>query len=179
MTRTKFSIALVASGALIALSSPVSADDEQDGASAQAASEAPQNDPEAARQERQAGGGHSKMVFMKTYDTNEDGQVSLGEFVVKREAGYSRRDADRNGSLSKAEYVGEFVSRMDEREEKYSDEMRERQIKAANFRFGFMDADENEIMTAAEFHDSGTRIFKRLDTNEDGFINAMDTAESF
>ena len=45
--------------------------------------------------------------------------------------------------------------------------------------FGFIDTDENEIMTAAEFHASGIRMFKRLDSNEDGYINAQDTADSF
>ena len=73
---------------------------------------APQNDPAAVERSRRVGG-HSKTVFVKTYDTNKDGQVSIGEFMIKREQGYARRDADGNGSLTKAEYVGEFFKRME------------------------------------------------------------------
>ena len=139
---------------------------------------APQDDPEAAERERRVGG-HSKTAFVISYVTIFDGQGSIGEFIVKREQGYARRDADGNGSLTKAEYVGDFTARMDARQVNFTVENRERQVEAANFRFGFMDTDENEIMTAAEFHASGMRMFKRLDSNEDGYINDQDSAESF
>ena len=179
MTHTTRIAALLASSMALTLAIPASAQDQDSDDSAGEETAAPQSDPQAIAAARRRGGGHSKMAFMKAYDTNEDGQVSIGEFYTKREAGYARRDADGNGSLTKAEYVGEFEARMKANDVVIAEENRERQIQAANFRFGFMDADENEIMTAAEFHASGARMFKRLDSNEDGYINDKDTAESF
>lgn len=152
--------------------------DEPAGDADVSTSAAPQNDPEAAERERRVGG-HSKTAFVKTYDTNADGQVSIGEFMVEREASYARTDADGDGSLTQAEYVGDFTERMDASELTFAVEDRQRQVDAANVRFGFMDTDENTVMTAAEFHASGMRMFKRLDTNEDGFVNDKDTADSF
>ncbi|MEM1133815.1 MAG: hypothetical protein AAGH53_12855 [Pseudomonadota bacterium] len=177
MTKGAKVAAFMAAGTLLAAASPIWAGEPEDGQNTDA-QVAPQDDPEAQERERRVGG-HSKGAFVKTYDTNADGQVSIGEFMVKREQGYARRDADGNGSLTKAEYVGDFTARMDAREVKFTVENRDRQVKAANFRFGFMDTDENEIMSAAEFHASGMRMFKRLDTNEDGYINEKDTADSF
>ncbi|MEM9085030.1 MAG: hypothetical protein AAGB23_03800 [Pseudomonadota bacterium] len=180
--------AIVLAGAAFSMTAPtLAAEPEQDAdytasqtAEAQTTQAvfAPQDDPEAAERERRVGG-HSKTAFVKTYDTNEDGQVSIGEFMVKREQGYARRDADGNGSLTKEEYVGDFFKRMEARQVNFTVENKERQMKAADFRFGFMDTDENEIMTAAEFHASGMRMFKRLDSNEDGYINGQDSADSF
>ena len=172
--------AVVLAGAAFSMTAPtLAAEPEQDADyTASQAVFAPQDNPEAAERERRVGG-HSKTAFVKTYDTNEDGQVSIGEFMVKREEGYARRDADGNGSLTKAEYVGDFFKRMEARQVNFTVENKERQMKAADFRFGFMDTDENEIMTAAEFHASGMRMFKRLDSNEDGYINDQDSADSF
>lgn len=180
--------AFILTGAAFALSAPALASEPEQDTNYDAAQTteakvtpavlAPQDDPEAVERSRRVGG-HSKTAFVKSYDTNEDGQVSIGEFMVKREQGYARRDADGNGSLTKAEYVGDFFKRMEARQVNFTVESKERQMKAADFRFGFMDTDENEIMTAAEFHASGMRMFKRLDTNEDGYINAQDTADSF
>jgi len=163
--------------AVICTAGPAAADEPTEDLDS-SANVAPQEDPEAAERERRAGG-HSKTAFVKTYDTNGDGQVSIGEFMVEREATYARTDADGDGSLTKAEYVGDFTERMDASKLTFAVEDRQRQIDAADFRFGFMDTDENTVMTAAEFHASGMRMFKRLDTNEDGFVNGKDTADSF
>lgn len=163
----------------LCLVSPAMADDQiSTGSMETDDSLAPQDDPEAAERERRVGG-HSKTAFVKTYDINGDGRVSIGEFMMEREATYARTDADGDGSLTQDEYVGDFAKRMDASELSFDVGDRQRQIDAANFRFGFMDTDENEIMTAAEFHASGMRTFKRLDTNEDGSVNGQDTADSF
>lgn len=176
MKNTKVAVRLV-SGLILAAASPAAADERTDTAAAQPDG-APQADSQAAARERRTGG-HSKAAFLKTHDVNGDGRVSLGEFVMKREADFIRTDADGNGALTKAEYVGEFTARMDAAGLRFAVDNRDRQISAANVRFGFMDSDENGIMTAMEFHDSGQRIFRRLDTNEDGFVDQNDTADSF
>ncbi|KPP92931.1 hypothetical protein [Erythrobacter sp. HL-111] len=178
MTRVAIAGTFFAAG-LLCLAGPAMAD-EPDGETGTdtGASTAPQDNPEASERERRVGG-HSKTAFVKTYDTNGDGQVSIGEFMMAREASYAKTDMDGDGSLTSKEYVGEFTERMDASELTFAVEDRQRQIDAAEFRFGFMDTDENGIMTAAEFHESGMRMFKRLDTNEDGFVNESDTADSF
>lgn len=178
MTNTIRCILFLACVLVLGASTPAVADDpvRQNDSSAIAA--APQDDLVAAERERRTGG-HSKTAFMKTYDTNGDRRVSIGEFMMDRERSYAGTDADGNGSLSRAEYVGEFEARMDSGDVAFQIGDRERQIEAAGVRFGFMDSDENEIMTAAEYHASGMRMFKRLDTNDNGFVDARDTADSF
>lgn len=118
---------------------------------------------------------HSKGGFVRSYDTDGDGQVSQAEFLAEREKGYNLRDADGNGTLVEEEYVGEYVVRMDKR----MAERRAGGIKQAHVRFNILDGNEDKVMTLAEFHDSGSRMFSRLDSNEDGIVNDQDTAESF
>lgn len=178
MTNTNRCTPLLACVLVLGVSTPAVADDPVRRNDSSAIVAAPQDDPVAAERERRTGG-HSKTALMNTYDTNGDRRVSIGEFMIERERSYAGTDADGNGSLSRAEYVGEFEARMDAGDVAFEIGDRERQIEAAGVRFGFMDSDENEIMTAAEYHVSGMRMFKRLGTNEDGFVDARDTAESF
>lgn len=118
---------------------------------------------------------HSKGAFVKSYDANEDGVVSKAEFMASRKEGYDLRDSDGNGTLVESEYVGEYIKRLD----RSLKERRMSSIRQAYVRFDVLDTDENKEMTLAEFNDSGIRMFKRLDTNEDGVVNAEDSAEHF
>lgn len=118
---------------------------------------------------------HSKGAFVESYDANGDGVVSKAEFMASRKDGYDLRDADGDGTLIEAEYVGEYIKRLD-RELK---ERRMSSIRQAYVRFDVLDTDENKEMTLEEFNDSGLRMFKRLDTNEDGVVNEEDSAEHF
>ena len=119
--------------------------------------------------------GHSKSGFMETYDLDGDGQVTEAEFMTEREQGYLRRDADGDGAVHAEEYVAEYEGRLqDQMEDTYT-----RQIEQAYVRFGVLDSDDDEVMTLSEFHASGTRIFSRLDSNGDGFVNAEDTSDRY
>ena len=119
--------------------------------------------------------GHGKQSFMEKYDTDGDGTVSEAEFIAERNVGYDRRDADSDGVLYQEEYVSEYEVRLLQQ----LAEERERQIKAANFRFTVMDTDDDELMTRDEFHASGSRMFNRLDTDKNGIVDENDTTESF
>ena len=120
-------------------------------------------------------GGHSKGGFMDRYDTNGDGAVGYDEFMAERKVGYDRRDADSDGAVYEDEYVAEYEVRLEEQMK----EQKERSINQAYVRFGFLDSDDDEIMTLDEFNASGERMFTRLDSNEDGVVNDEDTAERF
>ncbi|MEM6626804.1 MAG: hypothetical protein AAF719_08880 [Pseudomonadota bacterium] len=120
-------------------------------------------------------GGHSKVRFVERYDDDGDGAVAIEEFMAAREAGYNDRDFNGDGAVHVDEYVSEYEARL----EQELAEQHERQVKQAHVRFGFLDSDDDEVMTLEEFHASGDRMFTRLDTNGDGVVNDEDTAESF
>jgi hypothetical protein len=119
--------------------------------------------------------GHGKAEFLRTYDADLDGVVSRGEFDAQRGQAYARTDSNRDGSLSEAEYVGEYTTRLDAE----LAATRTRQLNQAHVRFGVMDADHNERMTRAEYDASGARNFTRLDTNGDGRVDDRDTADRY
>lgn len=118
---------------------------------------------------------HSKGAFVTSYDANEDGVVSKEEFMASRKEGYDLRDSNSDGTLVEAEYVAEYIKRLD----RSLKERRASSIRQAYVRFDVLDTDENKEMTLEEFNDSGLRMFKRLDTNEDGVVNELDSAEHF
>ncbi|GGN60685.1 hypothetical protein GCM10011349_42570 [Novosphingobium indicum] len=124
---------------------------------------------------RSTAGGHSKTAFMEAYDANGDGKVSNEEFTAKRADKYKTFDLDGDGNVEEAEYVGEYQGRLD------VDLARRRamQIKQAHVRYGVLDTDEDKNMTIGEFNESGDRMFKRLDTNGDGVIDEMDSADYY
>lgn len=122
-----------------------------------------------------AGGGHSKREFLETYDANKDGKVSKEEFAAKRSADHKGLDLNENGSVSELEYVNEYTFRLD----KELAARRAGQIRQAHVRFGVLDTNKDGVLSAEEFAASGDRMFKRLDTTEDGFVDGTDTASSF
>lgn len=121
------------------------------------------------------GGGHSKREFTNTYDTNKDGKVSKQEFAAKRGDEHKGLDLNANGSVIELEYVNEYTMRLD----KELAERRGRQIRQAHVRFGVLDTNKDGVLSAAEYNESGDRMFSRLDTTEDGNVDAADTSKSF
>ena len=118
--------------------------------------------------------GHSKTEFLKTYDTNLDGKVSKAEYDAKRQADYGRTDADKDGAVTEAEYVGEYTVRLDAE----LAATRKRSLDQAKVRFGVIDADKSGKMSAAEYAGVATKTFTALDTNGDGVVDDADTAKA-
>ena len=123
---------------------------------------------------------HARDTFIKEQDQNGDGVVTKDEFAATRALQFAATDADKNGSLSKAEYVGEFKARLekrlatDTRTAEKKEEERERQMRQAEVRFGVLDSDKSGAITKAEFDYSGWRMFMHHDTNNDGVVSAAD-----
>lgn len=123
---------------------------------------------------------HARDTFIKEQDQNGDGVVTKDEFAATRALQFAATDADKNGSLSKAEYVGEFKARLekrlatDDRTPEKKEEERERQMRQADVRFGVLDSDKSGAITKAEFDYSGWRMFTHHDTNNDGVVSAAD-----
>lgn len=122
-----------------------------------------------------AGGGHSKREFLETYDANKDGKVSKEEFAIKRGADHKGLDLNENGAVNELEYINEYTLRLD----KELAARRTGQIRQAHVRFGVLDTNKDGILSAEEYAASGDRMFTRLDTTGDGFVDTTDTANSF
>lgn len=123
---------------------------------------------------------HARDTFIREQDLNGDGLVSKEEFAAGRDRQFAHIDADRNGLLSQAEYVGEFTVRLTARlaastetAEKKAEE-RTRQLRQTDVRFGVLDSDKSNGVTPAEFQYSGWRMFVTHDTNKDGVVSAAD-----
>jgi hypothetical protein len=123
---------------------------------------------------------HARDTFIKEQDQNGDGVVSKDEFAATRALQFTKTDADKNGSFSQGEYVGEFKARLekklavDDRTPEKKEEERARQMRQADVRFGVLDSDKSGAITRAEFDYSGWRMFNHHDTNNDGTVSAAD-----
>lgn len=104
---------------------------------------------------------HSVAGMLDMYDQNGDGKVDKAEYQEQRDAAFARTDLDKSGELSSDEYLNEFVDRLDRQIAK----TRTAQLKQAAVRFKALDKDNNQYISAAEFHASGERMFKRWDTD--------------
>lgn len=123
---------------------------------------------------------HARDTFIKEQDQNGDGVVTKDEYAATRALQFAATDADRNGSLSRTEYVGEFKARLekklatDARSPEKKQEERERQMRQTDIRFDVLDSDKSGAITRAEFDYSGWRMFVTHDTNNDGTVSAAD-----
>ena len=123
---------------------------------------------------------HARDTFIKEQDQNGDGVVTKDEYAATRAIQFSATDTDRNGVLSRSEYVGEFKARLekrlatDARSPEKKEEERQRQMRQADVRFDVLDSDKSGAITRAEFDYSGWRMFVTHDTNNDGTVSAAD-----
>ncbi len=122
-----------------------------------------------------AAGGHEKINFLDFYDVNGDAIVTRDEFNGQRTSDYKRIDADGNGWVNDAEYVGEFTVRLD----RQLAAMREGQIKQGHSRFKVLDKNKDGQITADEFDTTGKNLFAAFDSNKDGTVDEKDKAENF
>lgn len=92
-------------------------------------------------------------------DANGDGAVSRQEFRIARAADFRRLDADRDGTLTEAEFLGRGA-------DPESPVTRRRRA-----RFAALDADGDGRVTQPEYFEFGARQFRGRDANGDGRIS--------
>lgn len=120
---------------------------------------------------------HSVSGMLAMYDIDKDGEVSAAEYLQIRQQAFVRTDTDQDGHLSPAEYMQEFTDRVDQQIAK----TRKAQLKQAEVRFKALDKDSNGILSAAEYHQSGQRMFSRWDTDRNRLVSlteALPVAET-
>lgn len=123
---------------------------------------------------------HSIREMIKEYDLNGDQKVSRDEFDAVRKIRYLTMDSDGSGTLNKAEYVGEFESRLKkdlevEKDAEKAKEEYQRQMRQADVRFGVLDTDKDDKMTFDEYVFSGHQMFDRQDIDKDGLVTLKDS----
>lgn len=125
---------------------------------------------------------HEGSAFIKDYDANNDGQVTLSEFGAGRTARFAVTDADHDGTVSEQEYVAEYSARLESQlaasdlTESLKTEDRQRQMRQAHVRFGVLDHDKDGKMQKAEYDVSGARAFAGQDHDKNTIITAADVA---
>lgn len=135
---------------------------------AQPQAEQPQRSPEELAALRQ----RARENFFRLYDTNRDGVVTRAEYDAHRDAQFRRTDTNNDGALSEAEYVAEYEARL--RGERPVDDQFRRNIEQASRRFESIDRDRNLSISRAEYDAVAARTFSRMDTNNDGRVDASD-----
>ena len=122
---------------------------------------------------------HSITTFIEELDLNGDDKVSLAELKAGRQIGFMKADFDENGTLSEAEYVGEYEGRLMLKLSKIADpekrkEEQQRQMRQAKVRFGVLDTDKNGAIDMTEYMTSGVKMFGRQDRDKDGYVTDKD-----
>lgn len=122
---------------------------------------------------------HSTATFIEEQDLNGDGKVSLEEFKAGRALEFRKADFNEDGSLSEAEYVGEYEGRLMAKLSKIGDpekraEEQQRQMRQAKVRFGVLDTDKNGAISQKEYLASGLRMFGLHDRDKDGAVTHKD-----
>ena len=125
---------------------------------------------------------HEGSAFIRDFDADRDGQVTLAEFGGARHARFKATDANGDGTVSEEEYLNEYRARLEQQlaasdlaEEKKTEE-RQRQIRQTHVRFGVLDTDKDGKMTEAEYNASGARAFAEQDDDKNGIVTAADVA---
>ena len=119
---------------------------------------------------------HEHSAFITDYDLDKDGKVTVAEFKTARDQRFAAMDANKDGFVDETEYVGEYQGRLtvqlaastESSERKAEEEVR--QIRQAHVRFGVLDKDKDQKMSAEEFAASGARAFAEQDGDGDGVV---------
>lgn len=105
------------------------------------------------------GGGRGFEQLIKSFDANDDGDVTQEEIISVRQENLTEFDANNDGSLDLSEYEALWL-----------DAMRERMVD----RFQSHDDDGDGLVTLEEFNEKFVGLVERRDRNDDGVLNAED-----
>ncbi len=105
---------------------------------------------------------HDLAGMLAMYDQNQDQAVSKTEYLAQRDASFAKTDVDHNGNLSSAEYLDEFVDRLDQQVAR----VRAAQLQQATVRFASLDRNHDQWLSEAEYQQSGLRTFSRWDSDQ-------------
>lgn len=94
-------------------------------------------------------------IFFKRLDTNNDGNITVNEFMRWRQAQFRRLDANNDGSLSRLEVATG--------KKKFDQKLLEK--------FYVNDTDRDQTLSRTEFQEASRRKFLKLDANRDGNLS--------
>ena len=100
-------------------------------------------------------------VFQKQ-DTNNDGKISLNEFLIFREAQFNRLDGNNDGSLTWFE-VSAGRKRFDRK---------------LLENFDLIDSNQDKTLSKGEFLAAARRKFLHMDENRDGYLSGTEIQDA-
>jgi adenylate cyclase len=99
--------------------------------------------------------------FFRTLDTNNDGKISLSEFMTWRDGQFESLDTNKDGSLSRAEILAGKT----------------RFARLIMQNFDLIDSNQDQMLSRAEFREAGRRRFIKKDNGRDGYLTENELAE--
>jgi len=118
--------------------------------------------------------------MMQGADTDGDGTVSRDEFDAAGAKAYARLDADGDGYVTMDEFIaGPRMGRQSAgpHSEERRARMQERMELHRAERFVSADANEDAVLSRAEFDAARRARFEELDSDDDGIVDAAEMAQ--
>ena len=119
----------------------------------------------------------------KALDADGDGKVGAEEYVARRKATFTRIDADKSGTVDKAEFDAAFDTIRERMLEQYgahrgkrSNRWNDRRGRRLEQR---LDLNADGKVTRAEFDAVGSLMFLRLDRDGDGAVTRREARMAF
>ena len=125
---------------------------------------------------------HGGNAFVAAYDADKNGTLTRAEYDAGRDARFKATDANGDGAITEEEYVGEYSARLEvelasfDRGEEKKAEARQRQIRQTRVRFGVIDTNKDGKIDRAEYDAIAERSFAEQDADKDGTITPADVA---
>lgn len=99
--------------------------------------------------------------IFKDFDTNNDGKVTLSEYMAWRESRFNFLDTNKDGSLSRLEVAAGKI--------KFAGLLRKN--------FTLIDENQDQMLSREEFREATRLVFFRMDANRDGHLTKEELNE--